>query len=141
MPFQTGDRARLVDALRLDATQDSSISVLAQMMSDLETRDAANGTDRAGQIRVLLGRIENAADGLDSLDTATLEDAQRGAITQETVTDHYSIEYGGGGSGGGAGQTTEALQLERLNNMRARIRRWLDPYKYLARYVGVGESG
>ena len=139
MPFQNGDRARLVDALQLVATQDNAVGVLATLMTNLERRDTANNTDRAGQIRVYLRRIESADDDLLSLDTAVLQAAQDGPITEKTVNDQYSVQYGGGGSGTG-GQTTEALQLERLNTMRNRIRRWLDPYGYLARYIGVGRA-
>ncbi len=137
MPFLLGDRSRLVDALQLVVTQDDPISLLATLMIDVELRDTTNSTDRAGQIRLLVDKIESAQDSLDSIDDAVLTETQKGPITEETVVDHYTRQYG---SGSGGGQTTEGMKIERLNNMRQRIKRLLDPYGYLNRYRGVGRA-
>jgi hypothetical protein len=128
MPFVDGDRLRLTDALLLDSRADESSGYLQTLMTQLESRSPT----RVGQIQELLEKIEElkeidediSSNQLDSGAVASLESYLEGKVSY-----HQSSRA-----------IADTIRNDKLDSLRQRIRRYLDPYGYLNRLSGVGRA-
>ena len=132
MPFTVQDRIRLVDALKLTTAMDESTSPLQSLMTDLDRRDAQNGSDRATQIQALLSSLETLQASLDDTSTEAL---QADSIQEFHHEDYFRIQFRGD-----INSTAGATSVRKAKELRQRIRRLIDPHGYLQRYTGVGRA-
>jgi hypothetical protein len=128
MPWVEGDRLRIADALLLMSVVDRPTSMLQSLMTRLESQSPT----RIEQIQDLLDKIEAIKEAHENGDDSALE---LGIIKSQDSYLEGSVTYQ---------DNLKAIldedRLERSRRFRQRIRRWLDPYNYLARYSGVGRA-
>lgn len=128
MPWEPEDRLRIVDALRLDMTADRSTSILVTLMNQLTSLSPT----RIPQIQDLLLKIEALQDIENSIEE---DELNQGTIKSRNSYLEGSITYQDNLAG-----ITDSIRREKMGAFRQRIRRYLDPYGYLARYNGVGRA-
>lgn len=125
MAFQSGDRARIVEQLNLHRDQVKSTSVLAQLMTELDTFDTANGTTYADDVRALLATCE-------TLRTTIATNSANEGIEEVDIPNAHRVEYF-------SGNAPTAADKNKLNANVAKIRNLLDPNGiYLGRFVLSG---
>jgi len=128
MPFVVGDRLRIADALLLDSRADESSGYLQTLMTQLESRSPT----RVDQIQELLDKIEElkaidediSSDQLDAGAVASLESYLEGKVAYHENSRAIA----------------DTIRNNKLDSLRQRIRRYLDPYGYLNRLSGVGRA-
>jgi hypothetical protein len=128
MPWVEGDRLRIADALLLTSVVDKPTSMLQSLMTRLESESAT----RVEQIQELLNKIEAIKDFHENGDDKTLE---LGILKSKDSYLEGSVTYQDNLKG-----ILDEDRSEKLRRFRQRIRRWLDPHNYLARYSGVGRA-
>ena len=128
MPWTEGDRLRIADALLLTSQADRPTSMLQSLM----TRLVSESPTRIEQIQELLDKIEGIK---DEDENAVKTPVQQGLIKSMDSYLEGSVTYQ---------DNVKAIidedRLEILRRYRQRIRRWLDPYGYLAQHNGVGRA-
>lgn len=128
MPWIEGDRLRIADALLLTSQADRPTSMLQSLM----TRLVSESPTRIEQIQELLDKIEAIK---DEDENAVKTPVQQGLIKSMDSYLEGSVTYQDN-----VKAVIDEDRLEILRRYRQRIRRWLDPHGYLARYNGVGRA-
>lgn len=124
MPFAATDQERIADALELSTEQYRAGSVLAQLMSQVETNDTKYSTDFAGKITAALDEIECLN---TEIDAAELQDG----ISSISIANQYSETFRSNGTTSSGHKNNKLGQIEL-------IKRFLDPDGYLERFIQSG---
>lgn len=138
MPWLNPDQRRIVDVLVLDSTQDYDSSMLRQLMINLEI----DSPYRVTYIQELLTKYEELQDAIDAVAPETLATTNAaGGIKRKTMHNDISIEYyqaSTSTAAAAATTTSNDVRYRQQKQIAQRIRRYLDPCKFLSRYAGAG---
>lgn len=128
MPFNTGDRARLTDALLLDIRADEPVGYLQTLMNQVESRHP----DRITKIQALLDKIEALQELEDDISPDTIDEI--GVASRESYLEGSESYHAN------AQAIKDNTRRQKMGGFRQDIRRYLDPHGYLARVRGVGRA-
>lgn len=128
MPWVEGDRSSIVAALQLDMRADLPLGILEQLMQQMTIYAPA----RIIEVQELLVKIRDLSVLEDEI---TPEALAVGMLKQEESTLFGSVTYQDNHR-----RLLDDARREKMRSFRQRIRRYLDPCGYLARYNGVGRA-
>lgn len=120
MQFNSGDRGRLVQILRLNRRQDRPDSLLDILMHEIESDDALYNTNYVEKILNNLALI-------DQLEETLLELKSTNGIKSVQIDRELSVQFD-------SGSAITMAEKQKINQLIQQIKNWLDPDRKLDQY-------